>query len=313
METFERKLPISVCIPTKDRPEELKRCIESVLEQTVLPAEIIIIDDGNLDQLVYKQIIEPHARFIYFKKDKPSTAASRNLAKSLTSNNLILMLDDDTALDKEFIKNISKIFNKDINKEIGIVGGIIVNRKRKSWFDMLYRRLFLLDNGNPGRLLPWGFQTGFNGLVQDIIVDWVSTCAACFRRDVLEEFFFEELEGGRNALEDVEFSWKVFKSKKYKMIVTPAARLYHYHSSTHREAMFNTGFKQAFKRCWIFKKYCDRTLKNTMLFGWAMTGHILGMIGTGRLKTALGNIGGIISFLKERLKTENYSAKNWNR
>lgn len=46
-------LPISICIPTKDRPEELKRCIKSILEQTVLPSEIVIIDDGNLDADVF--------------------------------------------------------------------------------------------------------------------------------------------------------------------------------------------------------------------------------------------------------------------
>jgi GT2 family glycosyltransferase len=297
METFETKLPISVCIPTMNRPEELKRCIRSILEQNVLPGEIIIVDDGNLESAVFKNMVEPYTGLKYFKKDKPSLSASKNLAKTLASKNLILILDDDIVLEKDYLQNIFNILNNDIKKEIGIVGGSIINSRERSLFEKIYKRVFLLDNGNPGQLLPWGFQTAFNDIYEDTLVEWISGGISCFRREVLEEFSFEEFHGGRNALEDVEFGWKVFKSKKYKIMVTPSAKLYHYHSSINKEAMFNTGFKQAYNRCWIFKNHCDKNLKNRISFCWAMIGHILGMAGTKRFSWAAGNLKGIISFL----------------
>jgi GT2 family glycosyltransferase len=108
-------------------------------------------------------------------------------------------------------------------------------------------------------------------------------------------------------LEDVEFGWKVLKSKKYKIIVTPFAKLYHYHPSTNKEEMFNTGFKQAYNRCWIFKNHCDKNLKNRIFFCWAMIGHILGMAGTGKFSWAAGNFKGIISFLKNNILVRNSS------
>jgi glycosyltransferase involved in cell wall biosynthesis len=299
MEISETKLPISVCIPTKDRPGELKRCIKSILEQTVLPAEIIIIDDGNLDQTVYIQIIEPFTGFKYFKKGKPSLSASKNITKTLASEDLILILDDDTLLDKEYIQNIYEVFKKDINKEIGIVGGIVINRKKKNWFEKLYRRLFFLDNGKPGLLLPWGFQTGFNGIYEDTLVEWISGGISCFRREVLEEFSFEEFHGGRNVFEDVEFGWKVLKSKNYKIIITPSARLYHFHSPHNRETMLITGFKEGYNRCWIFNKHCEKSFKNLIFFWWATIGFTLGMIGTRRINMAKGYIKGSVSFYRK--------------
>ena len=42
---------ISIIIPTYNSPEELQNCLASILEQTVLPGEIIIVDDGNLEQI----------------------------------------------------------------------------------------------------------------------------------------------------------------------------------------------------------------------------------------------------------------------
>jgi GT2 family glycosyltransferase len=307
MGTSKTRSPISVCIPTMNRPEELKRCIKSILEQSALPDEIIIIDDANLDQTIYRQIIEPFTGFKYFKKDKPSLSASKNLAKGLASNDLILILDDDTVLEKDYIQNIYKIFTNDTKKDIGIVGGIAINRKNRTSFEKIYKRIFLLDNGKPGRLLPWGFQTGFDNIAEDTHVQWVSGSNSFFRKEVLEDFSFEEFHGGRNALEDVEFGWKVFKSKKYKIMVTPSARLYHYRSSTNKEAMFNTGFKQAYNRCWIFRKHCKKNLKNRTFFYWAMMGHILGMAGTERLSWAAGNLKGIISFLKYNISERNLS------
>ena len=47
-------LKISAIIPTYNRPQDLANCIQSILNQSVKPDEIIVIDDGNLDKVPFK-------------------------------------------------------------------------------------------------------------------------------------------------------------------------------------------------------------------------------------------------------------------
>ncbi|HIK38822.1 MAG: glycosyltransferase family 2 protein [Geminocystis sp.] len=293
-------VPISVCIPTKDRPEELKKCIDSVLAQTTLPREIVIIDDGQLDVAPLREVIELKTGFKYFKKDKPSLSASRNLAKEIARSELILFLDDDVVLEPDYIQNIYKVFEEDVNREIGAVGGIEINSKRESPLAMFYKRLFFLHCGKPGVIMPWGFQTGAHGIDTITQVMWLTGAISCFRKELLIQFPFEEFHGGRNALEDIEFAWRVwnkYKGQKYKFLVNPHARAYHYHSPVSREKSYVTGYKQAYNRLWIFNKHGEKTFQNITLFCWAMTGQILKMAATGRIEMAIGSVRGIISFL----------------
>ena len=38
---------ISVILPTHDRPDSLRRAVRSVLAQSLLPVELIIVNDGD--------------------------------------------------------------------------------------------------------------------------------------------------------------------------------------------------------------------------------------------------------------------------
>ena len=42
---------ISVIIPTKDRTEDVIRCLKSISIQTVLPDEVVIVDSSDTEEL----------------------------------------------------------------------------------------------------------------------------------------------------------------------------------------------------------------------------------------------------------------------
>lgn len=87
---------VSVIIPVYNRENELKRAINSVLNQTFQNFEIIVVDDFseiNINSIV---ISFNDPRILYYKLDKKRNAnVCRNLGLKYAKGNYIAMLDSD--------------------------------------------------------------------------------------------------------------------------------------------------------------------------------------------------------------------------
>jgi len=92
---------VSVVIPTKDRPEMLRRAVSSVLGQTYAPIEVIVVDDGSaeparaaIDDLdtgdVERVVLRRH-------EDNQGGAAARNTGLREAQGAYVSFLDDDDA------------------------------------------------------------------------------------------------------------------------------------------------------------------------------------------------------------------------
>ncbi len=91
---------ISVVIATFKRPKKLSRLLFSIINQKVLPNEIIIIDDCSDMDLEYKRIINDGRKIYknirYFKNMKNLGAPkSRNIGILKSSSEWIALTDDD--------------------------------------------------------------------------------------------------------------------------------------------------------------------------------------------------------------------------
>ena len=92
------EVPLSVVIPTYNRAQFLERALLSVLQQSVLPGEIIVVDDGSQDRTaeVVEQIRSIHSlKIIYFRQQNRGPGAARNTGVSLAHHEIIAFLDSD--------------------------------------------------------------------------------------------------------------------------------------------------------------------------------------------------------------------------
>ena len=127
---------ISVVIPSYNRKEFLKRSIDSAINQTKKPLEIIVVDDGSTDGT--EAMIKSDYDFVKFIKQKnKGVSAARNIGIKVSIGEWICFLDSDDEwkkdkLEKQIIAVNSnpgyKFFH---SNEIWIKNGLRINQKKK--------------------------------------------------------------------------------------------------------------------------------------------------------------------------------------
>ncbi|MBU1125650.1 MAG: FkbM family methyltransferase [Candidatus Omnitrophica bacterium] len=227
MSNYSQKL--SFVIATKDRPTQLRDLLKSLIQQSRLPDEVVVIDAG----IEYGSDIAgefPGLRIRYFRSQVSSISSQRNAGIQEVSGgmNFIGFLDDDVVLEKEAIEEAMKYFN-DNNPEVGGVAFTMANHPRlfASFLKSLplARRLGLYSR-TPGVVLRSGFQTMIGAVSVPMQVEWLPTGAVIWRKEVFSSFLFDEYFSGYSYLEDLDFSYRA--AKRYRLMVIPQSRYLHY-------------------------------------------------------------------------------------
>jgi len=127
---------ISVVIPTYNRVELLKRSIDSVINQTIKPFEIIIVDDGSNDG-TEAMVKKKYDSLKLIKQKNKGASAARNTGIKASSGEWICFLDsDDEWKNNKLEKQITFVANNSDYKffhsnEIWIKNGKRINQKKK--------------------------------------------------------------------------------------------------------------------------------------------------------------------------------------
>jgi glycosyltransferase involved in cell wall biosynthesis len=98
---------ISVIIPTADREQLLRRAVDSVLKQSVLPSKIIVVDNGV--NKVNIKFDDPRVAVIR-TEPRIGPGRSRNIGARNSDTNYIAFLDDDDWWDSDYIENTIRKF-----------------------------------------------------------------------------------------------------------------------------------------------------------------------------------------------------------
>ena len=127
---------ISVVIPTYNRRQTIGRSIDSVLNQTLFPSEIIVVDDGSTDGTCdYIQSNFPSIKLLH--QPNKGVSAARNKGIRYADTNWIALLDsDDEWFPQKLEKQVMTLSQSpDIKfchtEEIWIRNGVRVNQMKK--------------------------------------------------------------------------------------------------------------------------------------------------------------------------------------
>jgi N-acetylglucosaminyldiphosphoundecaprenol N-acetyl-beta-D-mannosaminyltransferase len=94
-------LTASVVIATYNRPAELQRLLHSLAEQTVMPAEVIVVDDGSHQPAAPEAPVGLPLRVI--RQANGGAGSARHTGIDAATGDVIVVVDDDMTVNPEFV------------------------------------------------------------------------------------------------------------------------------------------------------------------------------------------------------------------
>lgn len=135
------QLNFSVIIPCFNEEKAIATCIETILEQTLLPNELVIVNDGSTDNTV--KIVESYQQEYSFIKIvhthkqpqfEPGTKivqAFKTGLKTASNWEVVFKLDADLMLPSNYFQRVIETYVK--NPKVGMAGGLVYIEKNGEW------------------------------------------------------------------------------------------------------------------------------------------------------------------------------------
>lgn len=107
-----RELRFSVIIPVYNRPEELAELLECLAQQSLLPFEVVIVEDGSSVSSLH--VVEKYGKRLqiaYFKKENGGQGFARNYGMERASGDFFIILDSDALLEPHYLEIVNNYLN----------------------------------------------------------------------------------------------------------------------------------------------------------------------------------------------------------
>lgn len=154
-------MKVSVICTLKDEENSIKELIGSILSQSKLPDELVIVDGGSTDRTV--KIINSYIKKTPINliiKKGVNIAEGRNIAIENAKYYLIASIDAGSLADKDWLKNLLRPFEED--SSVDVVAGFFLPDAKSKYEEVVGELLYpKLENMNPDRFLPSGRSIAF--------------------------------------------------------------------------------------------------------------------------------------------------------
>ena len=222
-------MPIAtVAVCTRDRPEDLQRCLEALMRLPDDGQEYLVIDNCPATDAT-QELVKNYPKVRYVREDVQGSSAARNRALREAKQEFVAFTDDDAVPDRNWLRSLLRNFSDlRVMCVTGLVMPLELETEAQEWFE---------------RYSPHG--RGFGRVVFDgahcnpLIVNLVGVSASMALRSSAIDFiglFDEALGAGTPTVggEDCELFARILRSG-YRIVYEPRALSWHRHRRTWEE------------------------------------------------------------------------------
>lgn len=182
---------MTVVVPTRDRPEQLDRCLSALA-----PLNVIVVDDASRDRSAIAKVASRHGATVHILVDNVGPAGARNAGLARVSTPYVAFVDSDVEAASEVLLGAAAHFADD---QVALVGPLVQSVSRSTpprWFERYDCEASSLDLGRVGASVRPGSR-----------VAWLPSACVLGRTDRLRAI------GGFDARmrvgEDVDLVWRL--------------------------------------------------------------------------------------------------------
>jgi len=208
-------MKISIIIPTYNRCQDLKQCLESILRQDFdsNDLEIIVVDNGpshDKTKEYMRGLCKNYENIKWIKTSRQGVTYARELGSRKAKNEIILQLDDDVKLvNVNTLKTLVNLFYK--NPDYDCIAGLDLKD-----FNRISPPI------NIGKIDRYGVvHTNFSGInsltKQEIEIDHARTCFLAYRKSIFYKVngfdcTYDDLTKGIGFRGETDFCYKIKKN-----------------------------------------------------------------------------------------------------
>ncbi|MDD8048052.1 MAG: glycosyltransferase family 2 protein [Thomasclavelia sp.] len=246
---------ISIIIPVYNDEKYLKNTIVSITNQTYANIEIIVIDDGSIDNSLQllRELANKDQRIKIIHQENKGVSAARNIGIKESQGKYIMFVDGDDILDKKIV---SLLFQTLIESNADIAMCDILHIFNTDEFQFEY-------TGH--REIYTGFEFTENMWYQNKFIP--SVCAKIYKKNLFNNCLFDE----STIYEDVDILYRVFKQINKAVYLDDKLYGYVHHEKSITTNKFSTKDTQILNVC---KKLYNFALENKELLPAAKSYYV---------------------------------------
>jgi len=255
-------LRIAFVVATKDRPGELRRLWQSLLDQSRVPDEVVVVDAGARTPSLStgSDRARPVLRMISSSVASASRQRNTGLDAVGPDASLVGFLDDDAVLEPDAVEEMLRFWAL-AGADVAGAAFNMTNHPPLDW--PFLKRLPLVErlglySGRGGAVTSSGFQTMIGPVDATAWTDWLPSGASVWRREIFPRFRFDEWFTGYSYLEDLDFSYRVGKAAR--LAVVAPARYRHLPAAGGRGTGYAFGVREVLNRTHFVRKHAELSL-----------------------------------------------------